>query len=194
MQLLVHGFGLNVTAATLSAACKYTAPSHKAESRSLIHELTKPGYFASEQDLLARVRSLTGTADCRHPITYLVEAADDIVYSTVDLEDGVKKRVLDWSEVLEQIRLACGSAPIFSRCEAQVQAHVGRADLHGDALAETLATAFRIAAISELVPACVKTFEKRYGDIMDGQYHDQLILDPDSEATPLIQSLQEGPS
>ena len=56
--------------------------------------MKKPGYFVSEEKLLQKVGKLTGTGSCRHPITFLVEAADDIVYSVVDLEDAVKKGLL----------------------------------------------------------------------------------------------------
>jgi dGTPase len=87
MFLLADSYGLNFTAGTLSAACKYIAPSDQVDKTK--HERSKPGFFASEDDIVRKVRELTGTADCRHPIAYLVEAADDIVYCSVDLEDGI---------------------------------------------------------------------------------------------------------
>ena len=61
-----------------------------------IHEISKPGFFASENSLIQEVRKRTGTGEFRNPITFLVEAADDIVYSTVDIEDSVKKGIIDW--------------------------------------------------------------------------------------------------
>ena len=64
------------------------------------HAKSKPGYFASENDIVEQIRERTGTGNSRrNPITYLVEAADDIVYSVADVEDAVKKGVLAWSEV-----------------------------------------------------------------------------------------------
>src|ERR1017187_7319416 len=80
LQLLVNTYGLNFTYGTLSAACKYTAGSDRCDSESRIHEITKPGFFASENELIEQVRANTGTGLFRNPITFLVEAADDIVY------------------------------------------------------------------------------------------------------------------
>ena len=39
----------------------------------------------------------------RNPITYLVEAADDIVNVCIDLEDGIRKRVFRWPEMIEEL-------------------------------------------------------------------------------------------
>ena len=36
---------------------------------------------------------------CRHPLVYLMEAADDICYAIIDLEDGVEMNLLQYQEV-----------------------------------------------------------------------------------------------
>ena len=36
---------------------------------------------------------------CRHPLTYLLEAADDICYALIDLEDGISLNMLSYAEV-----------------------------------------------------------------------------------------------
>src|SRR5262249_16467923 len=106
LQVLADYYGLNLTAGTLSAALKYTASSDQVATESAIHEKKKPGFFASENKLIAQVREVTGTGESRNPITFLVEAADDIVYSVVDLEDGVKKGVIAWGEVESRLKRA----------------------------------------------------------------------------------------
>src|SRR6267154_3764816 len=90
LQVLADSYGLNLTCATLSASCKYIARSHEASKKGP-HQASKPGYFASENDLINRLRKETETGTARNPIAYLVEASDDIAYSTVDIEDGIKK-------------------------------------------------------------------------------------------------------
>jgi len=104
LQVLRDLYGLNLTAGTFSAACKYTATSKQSDRDPFDldrpdHGKTKPGYFASENDVVRKVRKETGTGDARNPITFLVEASDDAVYSTADLTDGVKKGVLDWRTI-----------------------------------------------------------------------------------------------
>jgi len=99
LQVLTDLHGLNLTCGTLSASCKYVARSHETDDAR--HEHSKPGYFASENELIEKIREETGTRTARNPIAFLVEASDDIAYSTVDLEDGIKKGVLTW-DVLEK--------------------------------------------------------------------------------------------
>ena len=104
LQILADDNGLNLTFGTLSAACKYVAPSHQLVRKG-DQAKKKPGYFASENDLVRRVRDETGTGDARNPITYLVEAADDIVYSVADIEDGIKKRILSWHDLEAELTI-----------------------------------------------------------------------------------------
>ena len=64
--------------------------------------------IASELGLIQR-----GTNDywCRHPLAYLVEAADDICYSVVDIEDGYKLGRLNYAETEELMIRILGSPP-----------------------------------------------------------------------------------
>lgn len=87
--------GLRLTAATLGAMTKYpfgAAPGRK-----------KFGFFAAEADLFRAVADEVGLVPkndgwCRHPLAHLVEAADDICYRVVDLEDGYKLGRLGFEE------------------------------------------------------------------------------------------------
>ena len=111
LQILSDRSGLNLTAATLSASCKYTASSLEAEEGHVRQSKHKPGYFKSEEDVVNKIRLMTGTNDSRNPISFLVEASDDMVYAVVDIEDGIKKGVVSWSEVraiLEENRSEIG--------------------------------------------------------------------------------------
>jgi dGTPase len=176
-HLLAHSHGLNLTCATISALRKYLAPSHKADKDSKLHELTKPGYFWSEEGLLERVSRSTGTEGCRHPVTFLVEAADDIVYSVVDLEDAVKKGLLRSEDLLKELNDRCGGSSVLNEVIARTGKQLEKAP-------KTLETseysqAFRVNAISEMVRAVVEVFGSRYDEIMNGAYHDELIYDKD---------------
>ncbi len=102
LQMLGDFDGLSLTAGTLSAALKYTAPSDGLDGDD--HATEKPGYFFSERPLVEKVREATGTGESRNPLTYLAEAADDIVYSTVDLEDGIKKGAITWTQLVEEFK------------------------------------------------------------------------------------------
>lgn len=92
-------YGANFTYATLATIMKYPWASDKCSS-----DKKKFGYFYSEQNLALEVRRELGLADnVRHPATYLLEAADDIIYMCDDIEDGVKKGYIDWQCEFELI-------------------------------------------------------------------------------------------
>ncbi len=90
--------GLRLSYATLGAFIKYP-------KASLPHQPTphvadkKYGFFQSEQlffqDLMLELSLDNGTHFFRHPLAYLVEAADDICYTIIDFEDGIN---LGWIE------------------------------------------------------------------------------------------------
>ena len=101
LQVLSDVNGLNLTFATLSAACKYVVSACDTDTER--HDRSKPGFFETERELIERVQEETGTGVARNPITYLVEAADDIVNVCIDLEDGIRKRVFRWPEMIEAL-------------------------------------------------------------------------------------------
>jgi dGTPase len=178
LQVMDDLFGLNFTFGTLSALCKYIAPSHRTAKE--LQEKRKPGYFASENSLIEWIRNETGTGEARNPITYLVEASDDIVYCVVDIEDGVKKGVITWKDIVGGLDPSiCAMAK-----ECLEYADKGSED-------EIKAQRFRISGIWHMVPAVIETFQKRYDAIMRGEYHGELITDPDCEASCFVTACKQ---
>jgi dGTPase len=178
LQLLVNAYGLNLTYGTLSAACKYTAASNRFDPENKIHEINKPGFFASENALIVKVREKTGTGMHRNPITFLVEAADDIVYSTVDIEDAVKKGIIDWDLIAKQLKAEVNPA-IFKELKRRMGRYLKSATvkLDGKNRGEAYSQIFRIFAIGILVPSVVEVFKAKYDEIMAGKYHGELVKD-----------------
>ena|ERR1035437_859100 len=184
LQILADFYGLNLTFGTLSAACKYTAASHQAKKGN--QALKKPGYFASESDVIKEVREATGTGDARNPITFLVEAADDIVYSVADIEDAVKKNLLRWSDLLERFEPVIDPAKSHPAKEALVEVLrrkwviLGRPGQEAEKSMDddTHGSAFRTAAISYMVPEAVDAFKSNYDDIMHGIHLTELVAHP----------------
>jgi dGTPase len=182
--ILVDRYGLNFTAGTLSAALKYIARSNDLDESA--HEKSKPGFFASENEIIETVRTKTGTRDCRHPVTYLVEAADDMVYCSVDIEDGIRRGTVDWDDAYKALLDGSGKADIVKEAFKLATQQVEPAHLKGKERSNALAQTFRVAAITLMVIAARKTFKRRYQAIMDGEYHKELLMDDISEAKPLI--------
>jgi dGTPase len=103
--------GLRLTYATLGAFLKYPWNSRIPGK--------KFGAFLSEQEILVDIATKTGMIKlnenqwARHPLAYLVEAAYDICYGILDLEDAVELKILRYEEV-EEVFL-----PLFSPEELQ---------------------------------------------------------------------------
>ena len=88
--------GLRISYATLGAYMKY--PKASLPHRPSAHVADKKfGYFQSEKNFFETLANDMGLKDNqrthRHPLAYLVEAADDICYTIIDFEDGIN---LSW--------------------------------------------------------------------------------------------------
>ena len=104
-QLEYHQFdgGMRLTYATLGAFSKYPWSSKHASAQG--YKKHKFGSYQSELPLLEHIAQKLGIPKLddehwgRHPLVYLVEAADDICYGLIDLEDGIEMDLLDYAEV-----------------------------------------------------------------------------------------------
>ena len=188
LQILADFNGLNLTFGTLSASCKYIAPSHKSKDKG-DHAKSKPGYFASENRIVKQIRQKTGTGDARNPIACLVEAADDIVYSVADVEDAVKKGVLAWPDVEKGMTGANDPTVKAAFDGMTIILKAGNDKMPEGLPGDIYASAFRTSVIIIVVGSVLNEFKRRYDAIMGGQYTGELVVD--CEAASLIDKLKE---
>lgn len=186
LQILSDFNGLNLTFGTLSALMKYTAVSNKTE-RDSDHARSKPGYFTSEAEIVKRIREATGTGEARNPITFLVEAADDITYSVADVEDGVKKGILRWDYLESELKKSEFGKQVLEGADKILRAGEGSIPQGLDD--DVYASAFRTAAIGILVADARLTFRAKYEDIMNGVYKGELVKD--ATTAPLLTMLKK---
>ena len=103
--------GMRLTAATLGTLLKYPWTVEHGGSAG------KFGCYQSERPLLEDVACCLGLLPrgggrwCRHPLAWLVEAADDICYALLDLEDGLEMGILRFDEVAEILLQIAGDTP-----------------------------------------------------------------------------------
>lgn len=100
--------GLRLSYATLGAFLKY--PKESLPKKPTTHVVDKKyGFFQSEKDQFLDIVSELGILSksekdlsfYRHPLAYLVEAADDICYTIIDFEDGINLGLIDEEYALE---------------------------------------------------------------------------------------------
>ena len=180
LQVLADYSGLNLTFGTLSALSKYVASSDKADSEATNRALRKPGYFASEAEIVQEIRDATGTGEARNPICFLVEAADDIAYLAADVEDAVKKSVFSWRELHEQLKANNADSVRKALALKKRILKAGRPEVPSDLDDDIKVSAFRTAAISVMVNGAFDVFKVRYNEIMRGQCLDALLEESDA--------------
>lgn len=169
-ELEYHQFdgGMRLTYATLGAYLKYPWTSQHADNAG--YKKHKFGCYQAEYPLLQQITDKLGlpllAEQCwaRSPLVYLVEAADDICYALIDLEDGMEMNLLSYAEV-ERLLL----------------------DLVGDDLPETYrqlgprdSTRRKLAilrgkAIEHLVNAAAQTFIEQKDALLAGTLSGDLV-------------------
>jgi dGTPase len=158
--------GLRLTYATLGTFLKYPWNSHIPGK--------KFGAFLSEKDILEDIASKTGMIRknenqwARHPLAYLVEAADDICYGILDLEDAVELKILRYDEV-ENVFL-----PLFDLKE--LQSFHASLENRKEAFRVNLAR-LRGIVFDKAVSGAIDGFMIAYDEIMHGQFPDKELFD-----------------
>ncbi|GAB5564757.1 MAG: deoxyguanosinetriphosphate triphosphohydrolase [Winogradskyella sp.] len=102
--------GLRLSYATLGAFMKYPKESLPKKPSTHIAD-KKYGFFQSEKEIFVDIANELGLerrhknhlSFQRHPLTFLVEAADDICYTIIDFEDGINLGLIDEEYALEYL-------------------------------------------------------------------------------------------
>ena len=183
-RLLTHRFhgrregGFVMTYSTLASIVKYPHSSLCAGKKG------KFGFFCFEEEYFRMIADELGmirlSADgeplryARHPLVYLVEAADDICYEIMDIEDAHKLRILSFDETM---KLLLG---FFD--EAHRQKIMQRITDEGITDNNEKVVYMRACAIGLLESECARTFVENEQAILDGEFVGSLI----DHVSPLV--------
>ena len=176
-RLLTHQFngrrsgGFVMTYSTIASIVKYPyssmAPSKKG----------KFGFFDSEKEIYQRVADEMGIfctskpgeplRYVRHPLVYLVEAADDICYEIMDLEDAHKVKILSYDQV---------SKLFLDFFDEETQGRIKQRIIDEQLTDENeMVVYLRACVIGKLENECVKTFVAHEEEILNGTFEGSLI-------------------
>jgi dGTPase len=94
-------YGLNISYPTLLSCIKYTRTTGEPEDKALNK---KPAYFQSELPLVMQMYDSFGISrSTRYPLSYIMEAADDISYCLSDISDGIEKKILSAEDFVKAL-------------------------------------------------------------------------------------------
>jgi len=175
-RLLSHQFngrregGFALTYTTLASIVKYPF-------ESMLTHKPKFGFFQSEREIFERIANELGLLKlktnpdkyCRHPLVFLVEAADDICYQLMDLEDAHKLRIHNY-ELTRELFMNFFDQQTESK---QINRMNETLDLVSDPN-EQIAY-LRASVIGKLAKECVHSFWQKQDEILSGTFQQPLI-------------------
>lgn len=170
-RTLVHQFkgrrpgGFAMTYSTLASIVKYPYSSSHAGEKG------KFGFFTTEKETFQKIADELGMIKleeeryCRHPLVYMVEAADDICYQVMDIEDGHKLKLLSTEETIDLLT---------SLFDDERKEHM-REVMENVADPNEKIVYLRSCVVGLLVQECAKTFVEHEDEIMEGHFNGSLI-------------------
>ncbi|GAB4381367.1 MAG: deoxyguanosinetriphosphate triphosphohydrolase [Elainellaceae cyanobacterium] len=179
LEMLPKKGGMQLTCPTLAAFTKYPRESvfeEPALNGYAGKSIKKHGFFQSESELFSEVAETVGLIRrshsalwwSRHPLAFLVEAADDICYSIVDVEDGYRMGYIPFKVAEELLN------SIASREEKPTE---GKEAEHIKYL--------RAFAIHKLIQEVTEIFVENEANILSGEFDKDLLSLSDKYSTTL---------
>lgn len=194
LHYLVDENGMNLTCALLDTIVKYPVSSMEIDPLSGNIKDAKMGYYYADQEIYEAFSRETGSFSNRHPLTYILEAADDLAYSTADIEDAFVKGYISYHMLEKELEKSEQEGP--HRAEAgQTQENLISQEFHA---LEKLRHYYRrgiekgmwnpesyavknwlVRLQGFLIDSATDGFISNYGRIMGGEYTKSLF-----EGTP----------
>ncbi|HEY3403533.1 MAG TPA: deoxyguanosinetriphosphate triphosphohydrolase [Ohtaekwangia sp.] len=174
-------YGLKLTYATLGAFTKYPCPAFFPTRDKSKRSQKKFGFFQTEKEIFSEVAQTLqlikgeGSHWNRHPLAFLVEAADDICYSIIDLEDGCSLGLVPYEE----------ARSLFENVLTKNKSKLGKLDQLGNQ--QEKIGYLRALAIGDLMDECATLFLDHETEILSGKF-DTALADvcPSKEALAQI--------
>ena len=189
---LVHTLmRMNLTWAQVGCILKYTRPAWWSEETPASHSylMKKPGYYLAEEEYVARLRKELDLAPYnRFPLTWIMEAADDISYCVADLEDAVEKRIFSAEQLYQHLYDAWGShekGSLFSQVVENAW-EKSRANYLKQSAEDQFFMYLRVNTLNKLVPYAARRFIDNLPAIFTGDFNHALLED-DSDCSQLLE-------
>ena len=187
---------LNLSYTQIASILKYTRAAYeskpkKNEPQSYLKK--KPGFYYSEKEIVNKVcDALDINKGCRFPLTYIMEAADDISYLNADIEDAVDKGILQFDDVYNLIKIECekmGETYLFELVDKFYKKAKEKEDTPYQF--NLFLTLTRASLTHALVTHVTEVYLNNHEEIYNGTFNYALLeFDKQSKYTKAIQVLQ----
>lgn len=169
LEYNVDDGGMRLTYATLASMLKYPWSSIETKKNKKFccfqSEVDFLNQISDEVKLIKKDKHLYN----RHPLAYLAEAADDICYRILDLEDAHEMKILSYQEIKETLEGLC-----------KMDGHYK--EIINSKISNRRKISFiRAKAIGRAIEGVVESFTKNYKKIMQGKFEGDLINDSDAQ-------------
>ncbi len=179
LHFLIDEHGMNLTKGLLATIIKYPVSSMEIDPDNGDIRMHKMGYYHAERSTFMDIQESVGTNGRRHPLVFALEAADDIAYRTADVEDGYKKGLILYSDLLREVIEGIDPA---SAEEQEMADLLGRKFQEGirKKVVNPEEYAIRnwlISVQGKAIQAATDSFISHYDEIMKGSYKKELLAD-----------------
>lgn len=169
----------NLTYPTLATIIKY--PRDSKEGNKKIKEKSsykKFGYFQSEKgsykQIVKELKMEVEEEEKRHPLVFLLEAADDIAYLVGDIEHGCKKGILSKEQILKIFQQKLGEYNLEDKKLLNELQTIKVEENYTDEL-EIFIRVLRIKLQAKMVHAIIETFIEKHDEILEGKFDSDLL-------------------
>ncbi len=180
LHYLVDERGMNLTYGLLGTIMKYPVHSGEVDPMSEDVKDKKMGYYHADEAVFQKVQEATGTLGKRHPLTFILEAADDIAYKTADIEDAFVKGFLTYPVICEELRQLSPNEE-FDALEKLQELYRTALERREENPEEYAVKNWIVRVQSYVLKCATSGFTSHYRAIMDGNYKNDLFQETGAE-------------
>ena len=180
---LIHSLlNLNLTFSQAAGILKYTRPgtlNKQAVTADKNYLMKKVGYYFSETAYIEKLSAHLNIAPgCRYPLSYIMEAADDISYCLADIEDAVEKGILSTAQLSELLTTTYKEV-LFYKFNVQDQNALDTMKGYIDRAksSQSYFISLRVSLSHPMVQHATEQFIENIEAIFQGSYNNALLED-----------------
>ncbi len=171
--------GFRLTFPVLASLVKYPRSAHEALGQAS----GKFNFYTAEQGIFTEIFTTLGLMRDgrarRHPLSYLLEAADDICYRIIDMEDARELRIIGYQDIKNVVEPLLGDKDMDTARLGAMDSDRRRSGM------------LRTRAMACIIPSVVQTFMECYEDMMAGTLEGDLLKHAQPDVAKFMSAAKE---